>query len=443
MQDISKFRSLLQEYSKEIGKNIDVVKLSKEQQNALDMIKAGKNVLILGSGGTGKSMLIRELKESIHGVNIKVTSSTGISAYNIEGMTIHSFMGIGTGEASLQTLVKRVRSNSLATKAISETNILVIDEISMLSAELFEKLDYIAQVIKKNNAFFGGIQVVLTGDFYQLEAVFKKQQDTRLIFQSPVFTSAFNKKRGNIVTLVTNFRQDDKIFKEALLRIREGTFKTDDITLIKNRIGKQPDDKSIIHLVTSNKKANEINQKNINLLSGGIHEYETHFTTQGNEIIAKDLLVELESQFRLKGILKICLKKGARVMLTKNLDVKSGLVNGAVGVVSGIIDGLPEVKFDNGITKLINKCTWDLEYDDITKVMAEQIPLMLAWSITIHKSQSLTLDRAFMDLSSCFCNHHVYVALSRVKSLNGLYIKSFDPNKIMVNKMVAEYLSTI
>lgn len=143
-----------------------------------------------------------------------------------------------------------------------------------------------------------------------------------------------------------------------------------------------------------------------------------------------------------KGILNIELKVNARVMLIKNISVEEGLVNGSVGTITHFENNIPFVKFDNGIQRLITPVDWELQYEDST-CKATQIPLMLCWAITHHKSQSLTLEHAILELDDCFCDHQVFVALSRLKTLNGLYLKSFNPYKITVNNNVKKYTTSI
>lgn len=333
------------------------------------------------------------------------------------------------------------------------TDILVIDEVSMLSGELFEKLHLICQNIRKSQLFFGGIQIIFTGDFLQLLPVFNKNNnlyqniDERLIIESPLFNQMF--KRENIIILKENFRQkNDSVFINLLLRIRDGTFKDDDVNLLKTRQVLPENIKDHVHLVSSNKKAQTINDTQLNKLKTPEVKYISSYTTSGKNKEVKDLLTkELQFQFNQKGINELILKKDSRVMLIKNLDVSMGLVNGAIGTIVDFAPDptenydIPIVQFDNSNVKHpISVVSWELEIDNC-KGMAYQIPLMLAYSVTIHKSQSLTLDSAILDLADCFCDHQIYVALSRLKSLNGLYLKSFNKDKISVNKKMRDFLT--
>lgn len=456
----SQLNQTIQDMLKDANINVDIHdNLSDSQKRALELFKENRNLLILGCGGTGKSFLIKTMEEYIKtsqkNKKMYLCSTTGISAYNIGGMTIHSFMGIGTGDMPIENLIKKVKRRKMYRDRIINTDILVIDEVSMLSGELFEKLHLICQNIRKNNMFFGGIQVIFTGDFLQLLPVFNKNKDLyenvdeRLIIESPLFHQMFNKE--NIVILQENFRQqNDKTFINLLLRIRDGSFKDEDVGLLGSRRISPSNLNEHVHLVSSNKKAQMINESQLNKLKTPKVRYVSSYTSSGKDADVKELLTnELKFQLNQKGINDLILKKGARVMLIKNLDVSIGLVNGALGTIVDFIPdpstnhNIPIVKFDSNNTKHpISVVSWELEVDGC-KGMAHQIPLMLAYSVTIHKSQSLTLDSAILDLEDCFCDHQIYVALSRLKSLNGLYLKSFNKNKITVNKKMREFLENL
>jgi len=431
--------------------------LSDTQRDAFKLFKNKENLLILGAGGCGKSYMIKVMKDYIDNETTRkmyLCSTTGISAYNIGGMTIHSFMGMGTGEMDIDLLIKRVYKKKMYRERIINTDILVIDEISMLSGELFEKLNIICQKIRKNNIFFGGIQVVFSGDFFQLLPVFNKNKsiykecDKRLIIETSIFHQAFSTK--NIILLKENFRQkNDTLFISLLNRIRNGTFTQEDIDILNTRKIKNKDEiTKCVYLVSSNKKAKTMNELELSKLNSSDVKYEAIYNSSGKNKEIKELLItELQFQFNQRGIHELVLKINSRVMLIKNLDTSRGLVNGALGTVKNMIydnsfnQYIPLVLFDgdDNIEELIYPTSWDLEIDGCIGT-ASQIPLMLAYSITIHKSQSLTLEKAVLDLEDCFCDHQIYVALSRLRSLNGLYLESFNPSKITINKKMKEFI---
>ena len=462
--------------------------LSELQKKAFDLYKRCKNLLILGCAGTGKSLLINTMEnytktEHPH-KNIYITATTGIASYSVKGVTINSLFGIGTGEADVNILLRRIMQKRVYRERISLMDVLIIDEISMLSAELFEKLNTIAQRIRGNKLFFGGIQLIMTGDVLQLLPVFKPSDkdkiiDSRLLIESPIFNTVFCKKNGNVIILKDNFRQQgDPTFINLLSRVRLNNATIDDFDLLNKKIITKEKLKELgshhVHLVSSNKKAQIINESKLATLPDPVYTFNTIYKNNNDksnndksnndknnndknnndksnndkskndtyELITK----ELQYQFKQKNIETIFLKVGARVMLIKNLDVSIGLVNGALGTVTKIIkmgnNFYPEVLFDgkDNIKKIIEPVEWELEIDNC-KCSAKQIPLMLSYSITIHKSQSLSLDSAILDLEDCFAEHQIYVALSRVRSLDGIYLKSFNSKKITINEKMKSFIN--
>jgi ATP-dependent DNA helicase PIF1 len=444
---ISKVRDLLIEHNERTGSKIETeynTDLSKSQTLAFEKFKKGDNILMLGAAGCGKSKAVKEMykyiKKNDNSKEMYITSTTGISAYNIGGITINSFMGIGTGESSIDILLRRLRYKMNIKDRIRKTDILVIDEISMMSADIFEKINIICQTLRKSMKSFGGIQLVITGDFLQLETIFKNESsDRRSIIESELFKKMYNK---NTIILKENFRQNgDNKYIDILLRIRKGVQTEDDINVLNSRLTKTSKP-NMIYLVSSNKKAQAINNLRLSNIKSDDNVYDCVYTQSDNNESCDVLKRELQQQFMQKGIESLRLRKGCRVLLIKNMDVSIGLVNGSTGTIKDCLEESVIVEFDNGVTENIQKVEWELEIDN-SKVFCKQIPLMLAYAITCHRSQGLSLDSAVLDLDDCFCNHMVYVALSRVKSLDGLYLKSFDPKKITVNSKLLEYINMI
>jgi len=446
---LDKIRDLLVDHNRETGMNIPTeydLELSDTQRNAFSKFRSGESMLILGSAGTGKTRLVKEfykyVKRNDETKTMYITSTTGISAYNIGGITINSFMGIGTGDASIEVLLKRLRYKISIKDRIRRTDILVIDEISMMSASIFEKIDVIFQTLRKSKLPFGGIQLILTGDFLQLETIFSNpNDDNRFIIESQLFKKMFAK---STVVLKENFRQrSDNKYIDILMRIRRSEQTEVDVSHLRERLLKRGEQKGdIVHLVSSNRKAQEINTERLGSINSPESYYETVCIKTGDKDTCELLQKELQSQFSQRGIETVALRKGCRVLLIKNLDVTNGLVNGSIGTVEDLFTDGVRVKFDNGVVQIVNKVEWEIELDN-SRVVLRQIPLMLSYSITIHKSQSLSLDNAVLDLADCFCNHMVYVALSRVRSLSGLYLKSFNPKKITVNRKLLEFINAI
>jgi ATP-dependent DNA helicase PIF1 len=436
---------------------------SKEQEQAYQLLLEGKNVLLTGAAGCGKSHVIKVFIDYIKTRTTKTiyyTATTGIAAYNIGGITINSLLGIGTGEASVDTLIIRIKKQKSLIGKLRLMDVLVIDEMSMMSAELFEKIHQILCYFRKNKSLFGGVQVLLSGDWFQLNPVFKQStlqgtftdgdgslrgtsteaNSKKLLFESELFQKSFTS-----ICLQKNWRQsEDPRYSKMLARIRLGQHTDADVELLRSRIVSRDTfsfPKDSIRLVSSNRKANEINTKELQKLNTKKVDFHAEFPkNEGPDpAFEKLLLQELHDQFSQRGIIKLTLSIDTRVMLIKNLDVEKGLVNGAIGTVIGFDKlGYPIVQFKSGIQTSVAPITWELELGN-SKVSGVQIPLMLAWAVTIHKSMSLTLDSAVMDLGTCFTDGMVYVALSRVRQLKDVYLESFDPVKITVNQKAVNY----
>lgn len=440
--------------------------LSNEQKDVFEKFKKGENICILGPGGSGKSECLRTIqeynlqfaKESFY-KKIYMTATTGVAAYNLNfsndvlassGMTIHSFLGIGTGSLSIYDLVKKVNKAPSIVNVIKSEHILVIDEISLLSAELFEKINLIYRHFRKSKKDFGGIQVFFTGDFLQTEAIFNERDytekmDKRLLFESELF----NKMFPNPMIFTKNHRQkDDTLYYDLLSRIRIDKYTQEDIQLLNtkcenyNQELKEIKKKGItpLNLVISNALALQINKKNMDNIKEDYTYYNYSVTKFGhNSDLLKIMEKDLEKQFNTKGLLKLALKVNSRVMLIRNLDVAMGLINGSMGVITHLYKTEITVAFDNGNVVNVPKAEWILDINN-NWVKFKQLPIICAYAITIHKSISLTLDYTICDLDRAFCNHLVYLAMSRVKSFDKLLLKSFDPNKITVNQKILKYL---
>jgi ATP-dependent DNA helicase PIF1 len=409
--------------------NVSLDDLSEGQELAIEKFKKGENIMLVSPGGCGKSHVIKKMKEMTD-KNMYLTATTGVAAYTIGGMTINSFLGIGTGSASAQELYKKVRFSEQVMARIISTDILVVDEISMMPASLFEKINYLLMAIKKSPKFFGGIQVVFSGDFMQAMPIFKEEKDRRLIFESSLIKDNFN-----IIKLTKNFRQyDDYRFADLLSRLRLGNTTQEDIDTIVDRNVECNLEKDPVFLTSTNKKASEINKLKMNKIKEEERVYNMKLS--GNIEMKK----ELKYQMSLKGMDCLCLKKTARVMLVKNIDTDFGMVNGAMGVIQEFVSGYPEVKFDNGIVRVIREETWELNVNG-AKAIVKQLPLMISYACTIHKSQSLTLKNAILDLEGVFSEHMIYVGMSRVSSLEGVYIHSFNPNKIKVSQKCLDFIA--
>jgi ATP-dependent DNA helicase PIF1 len=405
-----------------------VNEFSKSQQEVVELIKSKRNIFLTGIAGSGKSYLISKLRDTFPDKQIVLTSTTGISAFNIGGFTIHSYLALGLGDREPKESVRRL--SNPAKISLRRLDILVIDEVSMLSAELFQKINEILQRIRGNCYQFGGVQIILSGDLLQLEIIgsaFKPIIESRLF---PDFV---------IATLTTNFRQkEDSQWSELLNRLRVNELTHQDLALLKNKVEQFDEHNDLVVIKSTNAGVNSINESKYRQLSGDEHTYK--MAERGS----KTLLYDLRKQFVAKGSAELKLKVGCKVMLTRNLDTCIGLTNGAIGMVTGFTPtGLPFVKFDHLDFKvIIERQEWVQEMDK-ERCSITQIPLILSWANTVHKCQGISLTKAVIDISSAFCNHQVYVALSRVRSLDGLRLKSFNENKIVVNEKMIKFYSEL
>jgi ATP-dependent DNA helicase PIF1 len=366
---------------------------------------------------------------------IGVTSTTGISALLFGGTTIHSFTGIGLGTGSVESIVQKIYRRSYLKKRWSELEVLIIDEISMLSPELFDKLENIARRVRHNEKPFGGIQLILSGDFCQLPSI----NSDNFCFESKKWVDCVE----HTVYLTDIMRQKDIKFQRCLNNIRLGLIPYETKSLLKSRINAELiNDYGIkpTKLYSTNCSVDYINNMELDILAEDDPEfYEYSMKTYVYKGVKnKEYTIEkLKKNCNAPETIQLCI--GAQVMLLYNLDLDDGLVNGSRGVVSNFIDDIPVVKFLNGREIVVDYHIWDIEENDQKILRITQIPLKLAYAITIHKSQGCSLDYAEIDLTNIFTEGQGYVALSRVKNIEGLSIIGIDFDKIRAHPKAVEY----
>ncbi len=426
-----------------IFSNPEFQELSKEKQQIIELIEEGKNIFITGSAGTGKSFLLNFLKRHYLESKLTITASTGISAVNIGGSTIHSWAGIGLANIEVSQIIRNLFSakSSKTRKRILQTKILAIDEISMISAKVFEILDKVFQAVRQDSRPMGGMQILLFGDFLQLPPISKNDEENDFCFNC----DSWKNLNLEICELQETFRQNDKNLIKILNNLRFGKITEDVIELLKSRINAIDNNQAIkpTILTTHNLKAEEINKIKLKEIVGIEQNFEADYFGDSKKI-----------EFLQKNCIaasNLKLKVGAQVMMIKNTYQKDGIINGSLGIVVEFSPKklYPIVEFENGKIITIKPEEWLIErYDEdkkqnIVECGVCQIPLILAWAITIHKSQGLTLNKISCDLESIFSDGQAYVALSRAKNLEGIFIKSINFNRIKANQEAVKFYKNI
>lgn len=412
------------------------------QNEALSILKTGASVFLTGEPGAGKTYTINSFVSYLreHEIEPAITASTGIAATHIGGMTIHSWSGIGIKETLTPYDLDKIASSEYVNRRIRKTKVLIIDEISMLRADTLDMVDAVCREIKQNSEPFGGIQVILVGDFFQLPPIFKKeiqnQQNTLIQEKKAHFayeSNAWGRLKPVVCYISEQHRQDDTGFLELLSAIRSDTVEEEHYEYMKERfieLTEIPDDTT--KLYSHNLNVDKVNEEMLGKIEG---EEEMPFLmdSEGNEALVTMLK---------KGCLSpetLLLKKGAVVMCTKN-NPKEHFVNGTLGVVESFdaYSGNPIIKTRNGKTIEIVPMDWVVEENGKIKAQITQIPLRLAWAVTIHKSQGMSMDAAVMDLSQVFEYGQGYVALSRVRRLSGLYLLGINHQALKVHPQILE-----
>jgi ATP-dependent exoDNAse (exonuclease V) alpha subunit len=410
------------------------------QTQALTILKTGKNVFLTGEPGSGKTYVINQYISYLrsHGIEPAITASTGIAATHIGGMTIHSWSGIGIKNSLSSGELNFIATNEYVKKRVNLADILIIDEISMLPPDTLNMIDLICKEVKKNQKPFGGMQVVLVGDFFQLPPVTKSVTtdfSQENFFDKPSIkfaydSSAWQQAEFTSCYITEQYRQDDNDLISLLSKIRNNEFNESALAHIENRkIDSISVPNNVPKLYTHNVDVDAVNYQMLDKIIGETQYYP--MKTKGHEALVNVMK---------KGCLSpenLYLKVGASVMFTKN-NQKDGFVNGTLGVVEGFDpqSNLPIIKIRSGRKIKVDYADWAVEEDGKIKGKLSQIPIRLAWAITVHKSQGISLDEAVIDLSRVFEFGQGYVAISRVKRLSGVYILGWNERAFQVDPEV-------
>uniref|UniRef100_T1J1X4 ATP-dependent DNA helicase n=1 Tax=Strigamia maritima TaxID=126957 RepID=T1J1X4_STRMM len=394
--------------------------LTSEQEKVIEVVRGGRNVFFTGSAGTGKSFLLKKLIGILPPENTVVCASTGVAACHVGGITLHSFAGNEKKSGSSQWL---------------KCQHLIIDEISMVDGEFFSKLEMMARKARRSDKVFGGIQLILSGDFLQLPPVSKGNEKVLFCFQ----VKEWAKCQFKCVELVKVHRQSDPGFIGILQSIRMGSCSEEVADVLRGTAGQVIESDGIVasRLCTHKKDVQRINEEQLYSLPGA----SKYFTAIDNNIYYTDYIDQHCPVNR-----KIQLKIGCQIMLCKNLNVQKGLVNGARGVITGFEagnDGLPIVKFKTGLQQTVQFERYLINSVGGITLTRQQLPLTLAWAISIHKSQGMTLDCVELCLKNVFAAGQAYVAMSRAKSLEGIRVIDFNPNCVRADPDVLRFYSRI
>jgi ATP-dependent DNA helicase PIF1 len=408
---------------------------SPTQRDVLDQVRAHQSVLVTGPGGTGKTALIRELarQERAHGRQVQVCAMTGCAAVVLDchARTVHSWAGIGRGDTPVEVLLPKLRKNALTRNAWTRTDVWIVDEVSMLSQPLLELLDDLGRALRGHPELpFGGLQVVFSGDFYQLAPV-GSGLDARCCCQSDRWATLF--PPDHRVELTTLFRQPDPVFQQLLLRVREGRVTPEDNLQWQTRLRPVPDDVLAPCLFPRRLQVDQVNADRLARLDGPEWVWRATPVTCRRTSSAAQVSTERDALMaRLPCPEVLRLKRGAQVMCVINAP-RRGLFNGLQGVVTGrALSGAPCVRFP-GVPGDVAMEPHAWMSDRVPDAGVQHIPLVLSWAMTIHKAQGVTLEAAEMDAGSgIFACGQTYVALSRVRTWEGLYLSGWDPAQIRV-----------
>jgi ATP-dependent DNA helicase PIF1 len=405
------------------------ITLSAEQQAVDQAVKRGDNVLATGAAGTGKSTLLNAMRRRYNDA-LTVVASTGIAAMNVGGTTLHSFAGLGLGTDSAEVIADRIlgAKESRVYRNIVHTDILAIDEISMISAELLDLIDELFRLVRDDMEPFGGMQIVAFGDFLQLPPVSRGSQ-SKFAFEA----KAWNAGRFRTLMLTRVYRQADQQFADALMRLRVGDIHHPAVNLLASRsnIPLPKDGIRPVIIETHNKNVDEQNTAELDLLPG--KEFAFKALDRGGLKAMERLNRDCLAPETLR------LKIGAQVMLLANVDLESGLANGSLGVVTKLDEKEIAVKFPKAGTVTMERREYSITNNGQVLATRNQYPLRLSYAITSHKAQGLTLDRILVRMGNVFDYGQAYVAVSRVKTLEGLYMQKTTRHAFRAHPRAVEF----
>lgn len=394
-----------------------------DQELALAILLSGRSALLTGAAGTGKTHLLNTFiaQARKRGKKVSVTATTGLAATHLGGNTIHSWSGIGVSDHLPNNFFERL--SKTRRDVISKTDVLIIDEISMLHDFRLDMIDKVLRTVRENDQPFGGIQLVMSGDFFQLPPVNRPNEQGGGFV---VYSDAWQELQPAVLYLERQYRQNDEQLLEILTALRTGDVRRHHVEALLARTEIEPPDGDITELHTVNVDVDDINIQKLAELPGEERSYQQ--TTTGSKIYVENL------QRSVLAPENLVIKLGALVMAVKNSPQKL-YANGSIGVVVDFepLTEYPVVEFRDGRRVTMVPDVWELRDGERKRASISQVPLRLAWAITVHKSQGMTLDAAKIDLRKAFVEGMGYVALSRVRDLDNLYLYGINRRALEVS----------
>ncbi len=400
-----------------------------KQTQALTVMLSGAPVFLTGPPGAGKTYVLNQFvkRATKSGKTVAVTASTGIAATHIGGTTIHSWSGLGIRDFLGAKDKQQLANNSKLVKRYNATDVLVIDEVSMLHGHRLDMVNQVCKLLRKSTEPFGGIQVILVGDLFQLPPITRGSDESDFVHNS----DAWEELDPKICYITEQHRQEKDGLLELLEAMRSGELEDFHHELLNERIGQKPtSSQPITKLFAHNVDIDTVNQRHLDAIKNEVYQYKMN--TKGPQAKVE----QLRRSVLAPEILE--LKLGAEVMFVAN-SPSAGFVNGTRGQVVEFRDDQPVIKLTNKRNIKVVPHSWKLEEDGKVRAEVSQLPLRLAWAITIHKSQGMSLDSAEVDLSKSFTPGMGYVALSRIRSINGLFLSGINAMALQMHPQIYEF----